>query len=72
MAEELGVETTETPKSKNHRSELLLGASNVGSVPCADQLPEPLVVRRPMPQLAHAPHRHQRPRVHTLHPYKSL
>jgi hypothetical protein len=32
MAEELGVETTETPKSKNHRSELLLGAADVGPV----------------------------------------
>ncbi|KAE8077410.1 hypothetical protein FH972_015977 [Carpinus fangiana] len=32
MAEELGVETTETPKSENHRSELLLGAADVGPV----------------------------------------
>jgi hypothetical protein len=32
MAEELGVETTETPKSDNHTSELLLGAADVGPV----------------------------------------
>jgi hypothetical protein len=30
MAEELGVETTETPKSENDISELLLGATDVG------------------------------------------
>jgi hypothetical protein len=32
MAEELGVEMTETLKSDNHISELLLGAANVGLV----------------------------------------
>jgi hypothetical protein len=32
MAKELGVETTETPKSENHISELLLGAADVGPV----------------------------------------
>ena len=48
------VELLEAAKRQDDESELVLAAADVGPVTRADQLPQTLVLRSPVPDLAHA------------------
>ncbi|GLT93902.1 hypothetical protein SLE2022_116720 [Rubroshorea leprosula] len=62
----MGVQPTEAAEREDHRSKLLGAVADIGPVPSVDQLPEPLILRCLVPQLAHAGSHVQRPCVHML------
>ena len=60
------MEATEATEREDHGSQLLLTAPCVCPLLCADQFPEPLVLRSFVPLFVHASRHRQRPRVHVL------
>lgn len=62
----MGVKTPEATEGEDHGTQLLLAAAGVGPLLGADQLPQPLVLRRLVPLLVHATRHRQRLRIHVL------